>query len=147
MLPLNPWEHYFPTKALYSACMEPVCKKHHITRTALDILLFLANNPQYDTASEIIEIRHLAKSHVSTSIKALELSGFLEKHFEPGNKKTVHLSLSDSAKPLIADGRQAQEHFFQVMCRGLSEEEITRMQGCFQRIQENIKHYLEVHDL
>ena len=48
MLPLNPWEHYFPTKALYSVCMEPVCREHGITRTELDILLFLANNPKYE---------------------------------------------------------------------------------------------------
>lgn len=147
MLPLNPWEHYFPTKALYSACMDPVCKKHGLTRTELDILLFLANNPQYDTATEIIEIRRLAKSHVSTSIKVLELSGFLKKRYLPGNKKTVHLSLDDSAEPLIADGRQAQEHFFQVMCRGLTDQEIEIMQKCFSRIQENIKNYLEVSDL
>ena len=145
MLPLNPWEHYFPTKALYSACMEPVCKKHRISRTELDILLFLANNPQYDTAAEIIEVRRLAKSHVSTSLKALELSGFLKKHHEPGNKKTVHLTLADSADSLNADGRQAQEQFFHVICQGLTREEIERMEKCFQKIQENIKQYLEVH--
>lgn len=145
MLPLNPWEHFFPTKALYSACMEPVCKKHRITRTELDILLFLANNPQYDTASEIIEIRCLAKSHVSTSIKALELSGLLTKHYKPGNKKTAHLSLTQRAAPLIADGRQAQEHFLHVMCDGLSDEEIGLLHRCFHRIHENTKQYLEVH--
>ena len=147
MLPLNPWEHYFPTKALYSACMEPICRKHHITRTELDILLFLANNPQYDTAAEIIEVRRLAKSHVSTSIKALESSGFLTKYYRPGNKKTVHLSVDDSAKALIADGRQAQEHFFHVIFDGFAEDDIELMQKFFSRIQENIKNYLEVHDL
>lgn len=104
MLPLNPWEHYFPMKALYSACMEPVCKKHHITRTELDILLFLVNNPDYDTAADIIEVRHLAKSHVSTSIKALEQAGFLEKYYHSDNRKTVHLSVCNLAASLIDDG-------------------------------------------
>ena len=147
MLPLNPWEHYFPTKALYSFCMEPVCRKHGITRTELDILLFLANNPQYDTAAEIVGVRCLAKSHVSTSLKALEQSGFLKKHYLPGNKKTAHLTICGRADTLIADGRQAQEQFFQVMFDGLTSEEITRMRTCFSRIQENIKQYLEVHGL
>lgn len=147
MLPLNPWEHYFPTKALYSVCMEPVCREHGITRTELDILLFLANNPQYDTAAEIVEARCLAKSHVSMSIKALERSGYLEKRYLAGNKKTAHLSIQDRAKSLIDDGRKAQEHFFHVMFDGLSPKEILLMQICFTRIQQNIKQYLEVRDL
>lgn len=147
MLPLNPWEHYFPTKALYSSCVEPVCRKHGITRTELDILLFLANNPQYDTAAEIVEVRCLAKSHVSTSLKALEQSGFIKKHYLPGNKKTAHLTISAKAEALIADGRQAQEQFFQVMFNGLTREEMGVMRTCFSHIQENIKQYLEVQDL
>ena len=144
MLPLNPWENYFPMKALYSACMEPVYKKRHITRTELDILLFLVNNPDYDTAADIIEIRRLTKSHVSTSIKALEQAGFLEKHYHSGNRKTIHLSVCSLADGLIADGHKAQEHFFNMICDGLSTEEIEWMQKCFSHIQKNIKHYLEV---
>ncbi len=147
MLPLNPWEHYFPMKALYSACMEPVCKKHHITRTELDILLFLVNNPDYDTAADIIEVRHLAKSHVSTSIKALEQAGFLEKYYHSDNRKTVHLSVCNSASSLIDDGRKAQEHFFRIIADGFTIEEIELMQKCFLRIHDNIKYYLEVNNL
>ena len=147
MLPLNPWEQYFPMKALYSACMEPVCKKHHLTRTELDILLFLINNPDYDTAADIFEIRHLAKSHVSTSIKALEQAGFLEKHYHSDNKKTVHLSVCKLASSLIDDGHKAQEHFFRIITDGLTIEEIELMQKCFSRIHDNIKYYLEVNNL
>jgi len=147
MQPINFWEYYFPIKALYSACMEPVCRKHQCTRTELDILLFLVNNPQYDTATDIIEIRRLAKSHVSTSIKALEQAGLLKRYYLPGNKKTAHLSVSDSASSLIRDGRKAQEHFFSVMYDGINMEETAVMQKCFSLIQKNIKHYLEVNDL
>lgn len=146
MLPMNPWEHYFPMKTLYSSCMEPIYKKHHLTRTELDILLFLANNPQYDTATDIIEIRCLAKSHVSTSIKALEQAGFLKKHYLPGNKKTAHLSICEKADALIADGKQAQKQFFHIMFEGLNEEEMGLMQKCFIHIHSNIKKYLEVND-
>ena len=57
MIPLNPWEHQNAIKALYSKCVEGVCVKHSITRMELDILLFLANNPCFDTATDIIEVR------------------------------------------------------------------------------------------
>lgn len=39
-------------KKLYTVSLEPVCKQYNLTRMELDILLFLANNPQYDSAKE-----------------------------------------------------------------------------------------------
>ena len=66
MIPLNPWEHQNALKTLYARCIEEVCTAYKLTRMELDILLFLANNPCYDTATDIIEIRYLAKSQVSS---------------------------------------------------------------------------------
>ena len=58
----------------------------------LDILLFLANNPSFDTATDIIEVRYLSKSQVSFSIKLLEQWGYLRKEYLGCNRKTAHLS-------------------------------------------------------
>ena len=65
-------------KKLYTVSLEPVCKQYDLTRMELDILLFLANNPQYDSAKDIIERRKLTKSHVSTSIKSLTKNNYLK---------------------------------------------------------------------
>ena len=46
---------------LYTQYIESVCSRHGLTRTELDILLFLANNPKFDTASDIVEMRHLSQ--------------------------------------------------------------------------------------
>ena len=99
MLPLNPWEHYFPTKALYSACMEPVCKKHRISRTELDILLFLANNPDYDTARDVAELRCLAKSQVSQAVEVLTGRGLLARRADGEDRRVIHLEIRRSSAP------------------------------------------------
>lgn len=138
------WAHHAPMKALYSACVESVCAKHRITRTELDILLFLANNAQYDTAADIVEVRYLAKSHVSTSVNALERAGFLERYQLPGDRRTVHLRVSPAADALVADGREAQQRFFSILLEGLDEEELHTLERCFQRIGENIRRSMEV---
>lgn len=59
------------TKKLYAVSLEPVYKQYGLTKMELDIILFLANNPGYDSAKDIIERRLLTKSHVSTTIKSL----------------------------------------------------------------------------
>ena len=138
MLPLNPWEHQNAIKALYSKCVEGVCVKHNITRMELDILLFLANNPCFDTASDIIEIRYLSKSQVSSSIKLLEQCGYLRKEYLENNRKTAHLRTCKAAMEIICDGQAAQEEFISIMLDGFSQEEIDRMKQYNDRILRNI---------
>ena len=143
MLPLNPWEHQNAIKALYSKCVEGVCVKHNITRMELDILLFLANNPCFDTASDIIEIRYLSKSQVSSSIKLLEQRGYLRKEYLENNRKTAHLRICEGAMDIIRDGQTAQEKFISIMLDGFSQEEIDSMKQYNDQILRNINAYLK----
>ena len=69
---VNPLEQQNAVKTLYSEFVSPVCAKYGLTRIELDILLFLANNTRYDTATDIVEVRFLAKSQVSAAIKNLK---------------------------------------------------------------------------
>ena len=52
---VNPLEQQNAVKTLYSEFVSPVCAKYGLTRIELDILLFLANNTRYDTATDIVE--------------------------------------------------------------------------------------------
>lgn len=143
MIPLNPLEHQNAVKALYSKCVEGVCIKHKITRMELDILLFLANNPCFDTATDIIEVRYLSKSQVSSSIKTLEQCGYLRKEYLNRNRKTAHLRICKAASDIIRDGQAAQEKFLSVTLEGFSQEEIEHMKQHNDRIWQNINSYLK----
>lgn len=143
IIPVNPWEHQNAIKTLYAKCVENVCSRHQITRMELDILLFLANNPCYDTATDIVEIRYLSKSQVSASIKLLEERGYLRKEYAAGNRKTAHLKICEDASDLIADGRRAQEKFVAINLQGLDQKEIEGMKRCLDRILKNINAYLK----
>ena len=94
------WDDIFLLRKLYDRSLEPVCKKYKLTKMELDILLFLGNHPSFDTATEIVERRKLAKSHVSISIKALERRHYLERIYLDGNRKTAHLRLLPPARAL-----------------------------------------------
>ena len=138
MIPLNLWENQNAIKVLYSKCVERVCVKHNITRMELDILLFLANNPCFDTAKDIIEVRYLSKSQVSSSIKILEQCGYLKKEYLKCNRKTAHLKICEEAMDIIRDGQAAQEEFISIMLDGFSQEEIDSMKRQNDHILRNI---------
>ena len=137
------WELNLPLKTLYSACVDPVCKKYSVNRTELDILLFLANNPQYDTAADIVNIRFLAKSHVSISIKALERLGYLEGRHSPGNHKTIHLSVLDQAAALVADGQQAQKDFHSILFQNVNPADAEAASRFLHCVSHNLRSHLE----
>lgn len=143
MLPPNPWEHQNAIKTLYSKCVEKVCEKYDLTRMELDILLFLANNPLFDAASDIVEIRYLSKSQVSSSVKLLEAKGYLRREYAGGNQKTAHLKICESALGIVTDGQAAQEKFMGIMFCGISQEEAEVMRKCNERMLRNVDQYLK----
>ena len=57
---MNPIDLIFistKTMKAYEAFCQPVCKKFQLNQTSFDVLMFLANNPKYNTARDICEIR------------------------------------------------------------------------------------------
>ena len=59
------------TSAAYAALCKPLCQKLHLPQTAFDILMFLANNPGYQTASDVVEVRKLKANLVSVNVDRL----------------------------------------------------------------------------
>ena len=65
---------------LYQDTVLPVCKKYGLTYMEFGVLMFLYNNPQYNTAAQIVSMRHIPKSHVSISVKSLMEKGLLREY-------------------------------------------------------------------
>ena len=65
---MNPSIEFARKTALaYGAVCRPLCQELGLAQTAFDILLFLANNPTYKTARDIVEVRHIKANLVSVS--------------------------------------------------------------------------------
>ena len=57
-----------------------LCQELKLPQTAFDILMFLANNPEFCTARDIVEIRKLKANLVSVNVDKLVCDGYLERH-------------------------------------------------------------------
>ena len=131
-IPIRLWDLQQPLRSLYTLCVEPVCRDYGVTRTELDILLFLDGSPDHDTAAEIADQRCLAKSHVSTSIRSLEKNGYLTRLTGRTDRRLIHLGLSEKAARLVKAGKDARDVFLEIITAGLDAEE-----------RENVLSYLE----
>lgn len=127
------------SKKQYAAWMEPLCRQYGLTRNELDVILFLANNPGFDRAADIVSIRQMAKSHVSLSVNNLEQRGFLTREFETTDRRVAHLTLTEAALPIAGEGQEIQQRFFRKIFAGLTQEELI----LFGTIQEKICRNIE----
>lgn len=51
----------------YNAMCKPLCQQLKLPQTAFDILMFFGNNPEYHTASDVVEIRRIKANLVSVN--------------------------------------------------------------------------------
>lgn len=138
----NIFRHYAANESLYTATVSPVCEKHGLTYMEFTVLMFLVNNPRFDTASDIVKYRHLTKSHVSMSIRSLEDKGLLKgEHHEP-NRRTIHLTVLNTADAIVSDGREAQQKFGKILFSGFSDSEYEQFVDFMKRIDKNIADHI-----
>ena len=96
----------------YNAACKPLCQELKLPQTAFDILMFLANNPDRRTASDIVEFRHIKANLVSMNVDRLVKEGYLERRAVAGDRRKTQLLCTEKAQPVIARGREVQERFF-----------------------------------
>ena len=117
------WDKHKTITGYYELLSGEVCDWYGLTQMEYDILMFLHNNPQHNTAAEIVKVRKSTKSHVSTSLKKLENEGLIERIQSENNKKHIEIVLLD-------------------VLSGLTEEEIHMCINVFDKICNNAEEHL-----
>lgn len=136
------WDKHKTITSYYELLSGEVCDRYGLTQMEYDILMFLHNNPQHNTAAEIVKVRKSTKSHVSTSLKKLENKGLVERIQSEDNKKHIEIVLLDKAELIVEAGINAQKRFAQNVLRGLTEEEKDMCIKVFDKICNNAEEYL-----
>ena len=137
------WDKLKAFSTLYEKLAEPVKQQYQLTQLEFDILMFLHNNPQYKTANDMVRVRHLAKSHVSTSVASLQKKGLLEGSHAEGNRKSICLELTSAAAGIVSAGKAVQTAYAAALISGFSEAEKEQFRELFLRICENADAELE----
>ena len=134
----------FPKKltAAYNAVCKPLCRELNIPQTAFDILLFLANNPSYRTARDIVEVRHIKANLVSVNVDRLVQEGYLTRQPVAGDRRKTALACTPRAQEVIRRGRQLQTAFFDSLFRGMEPPLRTAFIDAMQIIDSNLDQLL-----
>ena len=107
----------------YARQFLPVAERAHLTMREIHVLLFLANNPGYDTARDIAVLRGLSKSQVSQAVDLLAAEGLLHRAHDCQDRRIVHLAVTGQGQPLVRECQAIQERCSQRLLSALTPEE------------------------
>ena len=122
----------------YEKALLPLAKETDMPHTAISILLFIANNPDFATASNICEMRGLKRPVVSAHVERLVQEGYIERRAVPGDRRKDALVCTEKAQKIVEAGRERQIKFATAMLEGISEEDRAVMERCFLKMNANI---------
>lgn len=129
-------------KKVYHGMCKDVMKQYSLTRNELDVLLFLANNPSYDTAKDIVTLRGLTKSHVCKSVESLYERGLLTRKPDSRDRRAIRLCLTEAAQAPVKEAQAMQKRFLTLLYRDITAEEQRVMETVFRKISTTLQEAL-----
>ena len=131
------------TALAYSALCHPLCQELNLPQTAFDILMFLANNPSYKTASDIVDIRHINANLVSVNVNRLVREGYLIRQEIKGDRRKTELICTEKAQPVICRGQKHQRTFFNRLLENTDEQTRNAFFVAMKIMEKNVDMILE----
>lgn len=123
----------------YNAKCKPLCQEMGMPQTAFDILMFLANNPEFNTARDIVECRYIKANLVSVNVESLVQEGYLTREKSPGDRRKVRLVCTEKAGSVVERGRQLQSQFTGEMFQNVDEQQREAFFQVLRTLEDNLK--------
>lgn len=114
-----------------------------ISMREMHVVLFLANNPDCDTARDVAELRGLAKSQVSAAVDLLAERGFLCRRSDQTDRRVVHLALTDQGTALAGAGQRIQSACVDTLLSGLTQAEAEQFQTLLEKVLSSAETHLK----
>lgn len=127
---------------VYNAMMQPLCEELNMPETAVDILMYFANNPDMNTARDVCRFKYLKSGIVSFHIDRMVNEGLLERRAEPGDRRICRLVCTEKAAPIIEKGRALQMQFGRAITAGLDEATMETLKFSMQTVNNNLERLL-----
>jgi len=103
----------------------------------LEVLLFLANNPGYDTARDVTLLRGISKSQVSQAVDLLWAEGLLERTPDKFGRRVNHLSITEEGWPVTRQALAIQDTCAARLLSGFSPAEAAALSALVDRVMDN----------
>ena len=110
-------------KKLYEKLLTDVASRCDLTMAEADVLLFLKEYPDYNSAKDIAMLREVSPAYVSRAVEALVQRGYITTIQDKKDRRIQHLYITDLAQPTADMLHEAQMKFYEMIVDGLTADE------------------------
>lgn len=128
---------------LYEKYLETIQIKYQLSYIEITIIGFLYNNPEKDTAADIVEVRMIPKGNVSAGVEALVQKRILSRRQDQHDRRKNHLYLLETAFPIIHEIEKINKNFREQIFQNFSKDDLITYENMNNLILENLKEVLE----
>ena len=122
---------------LYDKFSLPVCTEESISKVEMDVLAFLANHSERNTARDITEMRMLPKANVSQAVESLIQKGLLRRMQDRDDRRKIRLFITEKANKTVKAVHEMQNGFYEAIFEGFTPEERTQFTEAINKITAN----------
>ncbi len=124
-------------------CIAPVCKEYNLNSTEMTVLLFLHNNPDKNTATDIIAYSRIAKANISKAVEHLMRRDLVVRMRDAQDRRVFHLCLTETAERMMPDLHAVAEAYLRGVFADFSPEELRAYNTFNNRIAANAERRLQ----
>lgn len=126
-------------RKLYTLMLSPLGEQYDLAQIEIHILLFLKNNPEFNTARDIEKYRGLAKSNISNALERLRKRRLLKVQKDPENRRINRIYLEEEGDVLARILQKRQAEFFTILLQDIPEDVCRAVQTFFLQTQHNVE--------
>lgn len=129
-------------KQLYLRAFAPLAEAFELSQLEIDLLLFLHNNPAFNTARSICELRGFQKSNVSTAVERLCRRGWLRRERDEANRRLIRLFLTQEAAPVVERAVSIQQRELEGLLAVFTPEERLVAEKITEKLKDRVAELL-----
>jgi MarR family transcriptional regulator for hemolysin len=111
-------------KRLYEQTLTDAAEGLGLTLPEADVLCFLRENPEFDTARDVALYRDVSRAYVSKAVELLVGKAYLEIQQDKDDRRYQHLKITPRARKTAETLHSAQFCFYQTVTEDLSDTEM-----------------------
>lgn len=126
-------------RKVYEKMWRDTRKHWGLTQNEIDVLLFLDNHPQVDTAAGVASYCALSRSLVCKSVESLLSADYLTAQTDEHDRRFLRLKLTEKSREILKELGAQNQLFWNNLLAGVSDEERNSFLLILKKLRINLK--------
>lgn len=127
-------------KRLNERKIEKIMEKYDLRKIDVEIIIYLADCGEKDTAKDIALMEMFTKGHISQSVKRLNMNGYVSITQDEKDMRVQHLGLTEKTSVILEEMLAVRKEIEKCVFAGITHEEMQVMRKVFDKMCDNIMH-------